>query len=236
MSSQKLDPPLGVEVQPRTVSFPVRAPLYGTYASLIPIDISHADSLFEHLGGPSNAHLWTYMPIEPILTLEDFKNQVREWGASKDPQFYAILDGTPTDLAAEAVGIMSYLNIEPSHRRIEIGWIMLSEVLKRTKKATEVFYLSMKFAFENSGYDRVEWKANAFNAASLAAATRLGFVYEGTFRKHIIVKGRRRDTAWFSVTDDEWHVVKAGFNAWLDWSNFDENGKQKRALKEFREA
>lgn len=236
MGADRAEPPLGPVVPEKTVPFPPRRTLDGKYASLVPIDASHAPALFAHLGGEANAHLYTYMPIPPILTLEGFETQINEWIASKDPQFYAILSGPSTDPKAEAVGVMSYLNIVPSSRRIEIGWIMLSEALKRTTKATEVFYLSMKNAFEELGYDRVEWKADNLNAASLGAAKRLGFVPEGTFRKHIIVKGRRRDTAWFSVTDDEWPVVKAGAEAWLDEGNFDENGKQKRGLKECREA
>jgi RimJ/RimL family protein N-acetyltransferase len=77
---------------------------------------------------------------------------------------------------------MAILNIVPEHRRLEIGWVILGAALQRTRPATEAFYLLLRRAFDELGYQRVEWKANALNAASLAAAERLGFTSEGTFR------------------------------------------------------
>jgi RimJ/RimL family protein N-acetyltransferase len=127
------------------------------------------------------------------------------------------------------------MNIVPSHRTIEIGHVLFSPVLQRTTAATESIYLLMKHCFEDLNYRRVEWKANDLNEPSKRAALRLGFVFEGVFRKHMVVKGRNRDTAWFSVTDDEWEGgVKGGLEKWLENANFDESGLQLRKLEEVR--
>lgn len=81
----------------------------------------------------------------------------------------------------------------------------------------------------------MEWKCNDRNEPSKRAALRLGFKYEGTFRKHMVVKGRRRDSAWFSVLDDEWkECVGAGLEKWLGEENFNEEGMQRRKLGEVR--
>ncbi|KAK4061899.1 hypothetical protein Trihar35433_9499 [Trichoderma harzianum] len=191
---------------------PPRTPLHGRYTSVVPLQPEHWRAIYKHLGGEENAWRWKYMPLEGLLTEE----------ASSDP-------------ASEPAGILSYLSIVPNHRRIEIGWVILGDALKHSREATEAFFLFMKHSFMDLGYLRVEWKANHLNEPSLAAARRLGFTYEGIFRKHMIVKGRRRDSAWLSIIDDEWPAVQKGFEVWLDESNFDENGKQKRGLRECRE-
>lgn len=138
------------------------------------------------------------------------------------------------------MGIITYLNIVPEYRSIEIGHVLFSPLLQRTTAATESIYLLMKHAFEDLHYLRVEWKANDLNEPSKRAALRLGFVFEGVFRKHMVVKGRRRDSAWYSVTDDEWFLkgkgsVKDALVKWLDASNFDGEGRQRRKLESFRE-
>jgi hypothetical protein len=91
-------------------------------------------------------------------------------------------------------------------------------------------YLMARHVFEDLEYRRYEWKCNALNAPSRRAALRLGFTFEGIFRQHMIVKGRNRDTAWFSMLDSEWAQRKAAFERWLDPSNFDANGRQKVSL------
>jgi RimJ/RimL family protein N-acetyltransferase len=132
------------------------------------------------------------------------------------------------------MGIVCLMNIVPSNRCFEIGHVVFSPLLQRTTAATEAIYLLMKHCFEDLNYRRVEWKANNLNEPSKRAAVRLGFVPEGIFRKHMIVKGRNRDTAWFSVVDDEWAVVKGGLEGWLEKGNFDGEGKQVRKLEEIR--
>ena len=114
------------------------------------------------------------------------------------------------DLATgDPVGVVSYLNIVAPDRRIELGHIWYVPAAQRGRANTETAYLLMRQAFDELGYRRVEWKCDALNARSRAAAERLGFTFEGVFRQHMIVKGRNRDTAWFSMTDTEWPARRA---------------------------
>lgn len=228
--------PLGPEIPfgPPT-ELPARTPLDGRYTALIPLDPSHAKALFKHVGGKENAHLWTYLFQEPYLEYETFEADVEAWSKSEDPLYFTVLSGPLSDPSAEPIGFMTYMSIVPSHNRIEIGSICFSDKLKRTRQATETFYLLMERAFDKMNYTRLEWKANNLNKPSLSAADRLGFVFEGVFRKHMAIKNRRRDTAWFSITDDEWPVVKGGLESWLSSDNFDENGNQRKTLKQCRD-
>ena len=224
-----MDLPVGPPVPPREVVHPPQTPLPGRSVSLEPLRPDHAPALWTHLGGDANSWRWTYMLTAGFPTRESCDEDIAAWSVSRDPQFYAVM------VAGEALGLMSYLSIVPAHRRIEIGCIILGASLQRSRAATEAFYLLLRHAFEDLGYLRVEWKANALNGPSLAAARRLGFVFEGVLRKHMVVKGRERDTAYLSVTDAEWPGVRGGFEAWLDDGNFDEGGKQRRGLAECRE-
>jgi RimJ/RimL family protein N-acetyltransferase len=134
------------------------------------------------------------------------------------------------DADGRAVGILSLMEIRPAMRVIEVGNIVYSPALQRTPLATEAQYLIARYAIETLGYRRYEWKCNALNAASKRAAERFGFTYEGLFRQHMIVKGRSRDTAWFSILDSEWPARKAAFERWLAPENFDRDGRQKTKL------
>ncbi|KAK2026389.1 acetyltransferase [Colletotrichum zoysiae] len=231
-----MDPPVGPVVPAGPATAPSHTPLHGRYTSLVPIEVSHSQAIFKHLGREENAHRWAYMFDEPLLDYEQCEAAVTQWSASKDPLYFAVLSGPASEPSSEPVGVMSYLSIVPSHRRIEIGCIIFGEQLKRTRAATEAQYLLMRHAFDDLGNFRLEWKANHLNKPSLAAAERLGYVYEGIFRKHMVIKGRRRDTAWLSITDEEWPVVKGGLEAWLSEDNFDEFGKQRQTLKQCRES
>ena len=151
--------------------------------------------------------------------------------AKADPFFFAILDNS----TQSAVGIASYLRIEPGHRVIEVGNILFTPLLQKTPHATEAMYLMGKHAFEDLGYRRYEWKCNALNIPSRKAALRLGFNFEGIFRQHMIIKGASRDTAWFAMLDNDWSRCREAFEAWLDPLNFEADGKQKRSLTSFRE-
>jgi RimJ/RimL family protein N-acetyltransferase len=133
---------------------------------------------------------------------------------------------------ARPLGIASYLRIKPEFGVIEIGHIWFGVPLQRTPAATEAIYLLVRHALDELGYRRLEWKCNALNAASRRAAERFGFSFEGVFRKHMVVKGRSRDTAWYAITDDEWPSIRHGFEAWLSQENFDSDGKQRRRLGE----
>ena len=122
------------------------------------------------------------------------------------------------------------MRIEPVHRVIEVGNILFTPSLQRTRGATEAQYLLARHAFDDLRYRRYEWKCNARNEPSRRAALRFGFTFEGIFRQHMIVKGRNRDTAWFSMVDSDWPARRAAFERWLSPRNFDDAGRQKVSL------
>jgi RimJ/RimL family protein N-acetyltransferase len=178
------------------------------------------------MGSGEQASLWTYMFDGPFADRTAFAEALKKREASDDPLFLSIVDAA-TD---RPVGIASYMRIEPAHRVIEVGGIVFSPALQRRPGATEAMYLMARHVFEDLGYRRYEWKCDALNAPSRRAALRLGFTFEGIFRQHMIVKGRNRDTAWFSITDSEWPARKAALEAWLAPDNFEANGMQKQSL------
>jgi RimJ/RimL family protein N-acetyltransferase len=143
----------------------------------------------------------------------------------EDPYSYAVVDA-----AGRALGIVTLMEILPAMRRIEVGHIVYSPVLQRTPLGTEAQYLMARYVFETLGYRRYEWKCNALNAASMRAALRYGFTFEGILRQHMIAKGRNRDTAYYSMLDSEWPARKAEFERWLTPENFDASGRQKTKL------
>ncbi|PBP16087.1 hypothetical protein BUE80_DR013201 [Diplocarpon rosae] len=193
--------------------------------SLTPLKPCHVQGLFSSLGGPENESLYTYLSSEPIGDVEAMTTLVDFLIAS--PVFfpYAIISSstpqTLTPLSSTSngipVGIICYMNPVPSSFCIELGHVLFGRSLQQTPASTECNYLLMKYAFEELGYHRLEWKANNFNEPSKRAAVRLGFTFEGCFRKHMVIKGRRRDTAWFSCLDEEWmQAVGRALEEWLD--------------------
>jgi RimJ/RimL family protein N-acetyltransferase len=198
---------------------PTRVVLAGRRISLEPLDPDrHAEPLFAAAHG--DPHLWDYLPYGPFDSLDAFREHLAQQAASEDPLFFAV---------GEA-GVASFMRMDPANGVIEIGNIWFGAPLQRTPAATEAIYLMSRYAFDELGNRRLEWKCNAANARSRAAALRFGFTFEGVFRQHMIVKGRNRDTAWYSIIDAEWPDVKARFEAWLDPANFDADGRQKRPL------
>jgi RimJ/RimL family protein N-acetyltransferase len=168
---------------------------------------------------------WTYLPYGPFATLEEYVGWLDAVTAAGDPMFHAVIDLA----TGKAAGVASFLRIDPIAGSIEVGHINYSPSLQRTIAATEAMYLMMKRAFE-LGYRRYEWKCNALNLASRAAAQRLGFSYEGVFRQARVDKGRNRDTAWYAAIDKEWPALDRAFRQWLDPSNFDQAGRQLTSL------
>ena len=146
---------------------------------------------------------------------------------SDDPLFFVIVDAT----TGRAVRQASYLNIKPGQGSVEVGHVYFSPLIQRTRVATEAMYLMMRRAFE-TGYRRYEWKCDALNAPSRAAAERFGFSYEGIFRQATVTKGRNRDTAWYAAIDPEWPAVRRAFEAWLAPTNFDAQGRQRTRLSD----
>jgi RimJ/RimL family protein N-acetyltransferase len=222
-----------VPIDARVAATPAKRPqhttLDGRAVSIVPLDpVAHADALFNDTCGEENERLWLYLFEGPFATRAAFDSHLQQKASSEDPLFFAILDKPSGD----AVGYAAYMRIEPTHRVIEVGSILYTPRLQRTIGATEVMYLMARHVFDDLGYRRYEWKCNALNAPSRRAALRLGFTFEGIFRQHMIIKGRNRDTAWFSMLDSEWPKRKAAFERWLDPSNFDAEGRQKVSLSE----
>jgi RimJ/RimL family protein N-acetyltransferase len=153
-----------------------------------------------------------------------------ERAASADPLFFAIVDLE----SQRARGMASFMRIVPEHGVIEIGHIWFAPVMQRTREATEAIYVVARHAFDDLGNRRLEWKCNALNDASRRAALRFGFTYEGVFRQHLVVKGRNRDSAWYSMLDGEWPRARAAFETWLRADNFDAHGRQLRSLADIR--
>jgi RimJ/RimL family protein N-acetyltransferase len=203
--------------------------MQGRLCHLTPLSSAkHASALHEAHSLDREGRNWTYLPYGPFASLAEYTRWV-EWAeAQEDPQFYSIVDGA----SGQAVGTASYLRITPAMGVIEVGHLAFSPRLQRTPAATEAMYLMMRRAFEELGYRRYEWKCDSLNAPSLAAAKRLGFTFEGTFRQMHVMKGRNRDTAWLSIIDGEWPAVKRTLEGWLAPENFDAAGKQRRRLGE----
>jgi RimJ/RimL family protein N-acetyltransferase len=190
----------------------------------------HADSLYEANALDREGRNWTYLPYGPFSTPAAYREWMETACLGDDPLFYAILEKH----SERAVGVASYLRIDLPNGAIEVGHLNYSPLLQRTPAATEAMFLMMEHAF-SLGYRRYEWKCDALNAASRAAAQRLGFGYEGTFRQSSIYKGRSRDTAWYSILDSEWPALQAAFTRWLDPANFDADGRQRVRLAEWTE-
>jgi RimJ/RimL family protein N-acetyltransferase len=207
-------------------SAPPREPMTGRTCRVEPLDVAvhgadlHAANILD-----TDGRSWTYLPYGPFDTFDDFVAWAAKVAVAADPQFHAIID-----LATErAVGVASYLRIDPESGSIEVGHIHYSPPLQRTVAATEAMYLMMQRAF-GLGYRRYEWKCHALNAPSRAAAQRFGFSYEGVFRQARVDKGRNRDTAWYAAIDSEWPALDRAFRRWLDPANFDEQGRQRTSL------
>lgn len=214
---------------------PERAPLEGRLIRLEPLDAErHGRDLFAESHDESEAarRLWDYLAYGPFESEAAMTRWLADCAAQQDPLFYALVDRA----SGHAKGVASYLRITPAHGVIEIGHIWFSPSLQRSTAATEAIFLLIAHAFEGLGYRRVEWKCNALNEGSRAAARRFGFRYEGTFYRHQVVKGHNRDTAWYALIDEDWTRVGEAFRRWLAPENFDEAGRQRRRLYDLMDA
>lgn len=204
---------------------PPRTPLVGRFCRVEPLSAEHHAAALYGANTADPGPMWTYLPYGPFASYGAYKEWVEENERSSDPRFYAIVDNRTN----QPSGVAAYLRIDQRNGVIEVGHIAYAPRLRRTAAATEAMYLMMKEVFA-LGYRRYEWKCDALNAPSRAAAQRLGFRYEGTFRQAVIYKGRNRDTAWFALTDQDWPVVETAFAQWLAPENFDEQGQQRVSL------
>jgi RimJ/RimL family protein N-acetyltransferase len=207
---------------------PARETITGAFCRLEPLDPGrHASALFAATAERAEEKNWTYLPYGPFRGLSDYRKWMEASCLGEDPLFYAIVDladGLPA-------GVASYLRIAPENGSIEVGHIHYSPRLQRKPAATEAMYLLMKKAFD-LGYRRYEWKCDALNVPSRAAALRLGLSFEGVFRQATVYKGRNRDTAWYAAIDADWPALGKALQAWLSPSNFDANGVQRTRLSD----
>ena len=223
---------IGRAVDPTPARQPQPIVLRGAIITIRPFDHrSQAEALYQGTHGENSEEQWRYMFDGPYPDLAAYQAAFQKKQASVDPLFFAIIQNA----TERPVGQASYLRMDPAHRVIEVGNIIFTPALQRTAGATEAMYLMARHVFEDLGYRRYEWKCNALNEPSCRAALRLGFTFEGMFRQHMIVKGRNRDTAWFSMLDSEWPQRRASFERWLSPENFDPEGGQKVPLARLHE-
>lgn len=209
---------------------PARITLEGLYCRLEPLDIArHADQLFEASMAEGNEDRHRYL-FEAPMARGEFDAWLQTRLALNDPLFFVVIDKA----SGRVEGRQCLMRIDAVHGVIEIGSILWGPRIARSQVATEALYLFAKYAFDDLGYRRFEWKCHNGNAPSKRAAIRFGFSFEGIFRQHMVAKGRNRDTAWYAMIDADWPVIKAGYEAWLDPENFDAQGQQKRRLEECR--
>ena len=209
---------------------PDRTTILGTRCRLEALEASrHAAPLHAAYREDRDGGNWTYLPYGPFEELQEYSEFIDGIQRVGDALFFAIID-----LASETpVGVASYLRVTAAMGSIEVGNLSYSPLLQKTPISTEAMYLMMKRVFDDWGYRRYEWKCDCLNAPSVAAAQRLGFRYDGLFRNQVVMKGRSRDTAWFSITDDEWPEIRTAMESWLATENFDSAGRQLKRLGDF---
>ena len=199
----------------------------GRFARLEKLDPTrHGANLWAAVGG--NDHIWDFLAYGPFATQADFTAWLAARAALRDPLYYTVIEKK----TGRALGCLTLMEIRPEMGVIEVGHIFYSPALQKTPAATDAIHLAAKIAFDDLGYRRFEWKCNDLNDPSKFAALRFGFTFEGVFRQHLIVKGRNRDTAWYSMLDTEWPARKAAFERWLAPDNFEPSGQQKLALSQ----
>lgn len=191
---------------------PIKRIHNGTHVQVRPL-AAHNDvvGLYD-AGHVSVLHLatWRFLPYGPFADVNAMSDWLVTCEQSSDP-LHTVVDirrGTP-------VGMISIMSIAAQFGRAELGHIWYDARAQRTPITTETTYLMLHYLFDELNYRRVEWKCDNNNVRSKNAALRFGFRYEGLFRKHLIVKSHNRDTAWFSITDDEWPAVKQRFMRYL---------------------
>jgi len=228
----ELGQPVGVSLENwEARPWPPRTPMVGRYCRLEPLNLeAHAQQLYDAHVKNGDDQYWTYLPYGPYQSFEEYRAWIESVYAQDDPQFFAVIEPQ----SGRAVGVASYLRIEPKIGSIEVGHIHFSPSMQKTPAATEAMFLMMQRAFDELGYRRYEWKCDGLNGPSKKAAQRFGFTAEGVFRQCTMYKGRNRDTAWFSIIDAEWPQLKQAYIAWLDPNNFDADGRQLKRLEDFK--
>jgi len=233
-SAARGDLPIGERLpdwQPRPR--PARVVLTGRYCRLEPLDAQrHADALFAaYAQAADTARDWTYLSVGPFADAGEFRTYIERISAQNEPLHFAVVDLS----SEQPLGTLALMNQRPEHGVVEVGFVVFSPTLQRSRLATEAQALLMRYVFDELGYRRYEWKCDSLHQRSRNAALRLGFHYEGTFRQAIVYKKRSRDTAWLSIIDKDWPRVSAALSEWLRPENFDASGEQVRRLKELHQ-
>ncbi|HWD58964.1 MAG TPA: GNAT family protein [Stellaceae bacterium] len=225
--------PVGWQIEPawQPAKRPSLTPMEGRYAIVEPLDAGrHAAGLFA-ANAEGDGSNFTYYAYGPFATVEEQRAWIDSVSGEPSRLFHAVIDKA----SGQAVGVAALSSITPAMGVIEVGGLNFAPRLQRRPAATEAHYLLMRRVFDELGYRRYEWKCDSWNLPSRAAAARLGFAYEGLFRQAIVVRGRNRDTMYFSITDKDWPRLRAGFERWLDPGNFDAAGRQKASLASLRD-
>ena len=210
---------------------PARTLLDGRYVTIAPFDApAHQSGLFQASAVSDADQRFTWLSETPTADQSAFAQWFDMAAASEDPLFFVVIDKATQQVA----GRQTLMRMDPANGVVEIGNIYWGPLIARRPAATEALYLFARHIFDDLGYRRFEWKCNDDNGPSKRAALRFGFQYEGLFRQHLIVKGLNRDTAWFAMIDKDWPALRTAYQAWLDPSNFDETGSQRRRLEDFR--
>jgi RimJ/RimL family protein N-acetyltransferase len=226
--------PIGPVVDTTPRPLPARVKLRGRYVELEPLHVRHTAELWRaaRTGDAKADASWTYMGYGPFATEEAMGKFVADFASTHDPMAWAI---RPVSTGV-VTGWLTLMEIQPKNAAIELGNIWFGPEMQRTRAATEAMFLLLKLAADDLGYRRLVWKCNALNAPSKRAADRLGFTYEGRHRAHLIVKGRLRETDWYSIVDQEWPACRDAMLAWLDPSNFGPDGTALKGMAELRGA
>ena len=222
---------LGPEVLAHPARRPERRTLEGRFVTLVPLAPDHADDLFDLVGGDANGWAWDYMPDGPFLDRQSFRDHIARKAQSEDPLFYAIIDRQ----TGKAIGHATLMRIdaaEPGDRDRQ-HHVLTHHAAHAGRDGKHVPPGPLRVRRARVPALRVEVQ-RAERARPASAAARLGFTFEGVFRQHMIVKGRNRDTAWFSMLDTEWPAIKQAFEAWLAPDNFDAAGRQRQSLAALR--
>jgi RimJ/RimL family protein N-acetyltransferase len=223
------DPPLGPLVDPTPRPLPARIPHAGRSVQLEPLHVGHVPELWQaaRTGDPAADAGWAYLGYGPFATEAALRGFVAGFATAHDPMAWAIRPHA----SGSADGWLTLMDIQPGNAAVELGNIWFSTRMQRSRAATEAMFLLMRHAMDDLGYRRLLWKCNALNAPSRRAAARLGFVYEGELRAHLVVKGRRRDSSYFSITAEEWPARRDAIAEWLDDANYDAAGQARNSLR-----
>lgn len=217
---------------PASWPMPERQPFAGLYCRLEPLDPAlHGNDLYAVASDRDAERLYRWLPDPMPTSRRAFEEELLAAAAAVDRMAFAVIDGA----TGRAEGRQSLMDISTAHGSAEIGHILWGPRIAGTRVATEAFFLLADHVFD-LGYRRYQWRCNARNGPSRRAAERFGYAFEGIFRQHLVLKGESRDTAWYSILDHEWPDRRTAFARWLDPENFDEAGRQRRRLSEFRPA